>query len=100
MADQPQVNFRMDVADDLRGGVYANFLSIWHTSHEFTLDFASTELIENHEEGVVVPARVTARVKIPPTLVFDLLRVLNENMTRYEKTYGEIHRPGERGTPE
>jgi hypothetical protein len=36
---------------------------------------------------------VTSRVKIPVTLIFDVVRALNENMTRYEETFGEIKRP-------
>jgi hypothetical protein len=41
-----------------------------------------------------VPCRVVARVKIPPTVVFSLIRAINENMTRYEQAFGEIQRPG------
>jgi hypothetical protein len=41
-----------------------------------------------------VPCRVVARVKIPVTVLFDVLRALNENMTRYESVFGEIKRPG------
>jgi hypothetical protein len=41
-----------------------------------------------------MPTRVVARVKIPVTLIYDVLRALNENMTRYEETFGEIQRPG------
>ena len=26
-------------------GVYSNFLGVWHTAHEFTLDFAPDELV-------------------------------------------------------
>jgi hypothetical protein len=42
-----------------------------------------------------VPSRVVTRVKIPVTLIFDVLRALNENMTLYEERYGEIQRPGQ-----
>lgn len=30
------------------------------------------------------------RVKIPVTLIFEVLKALNANMTQYESTYGEI----------
>lgn len=96
------VNFRMDVPPEEMGGRYANFLAVWHTGHEFTLDFAATqpphpEDLEEGESPVVVPCHVVARVRIPVSVVFDVLRALNENMTRYEQTYGEIHRPEPRG---
>jgi hypothetical protein len=39
-------------------------------------------------------ALVVARVRIPPAMVFDLLRALNENLTEYEEQYGEVVPPG------
>jgi hypothetical protein len=35
-------------------------------------------------------------VRIPVTLLFDVIRALNDEMTRYEQQFGEIQRPGER----
>ncbi len=88
--------FRVDVPPELEGGVYANFLGVWHSPYEFTLDFCATQPPQqtNEDSPVVVPCRVVSRVKIPVTLIFDVLRALNENMTRYEQTFGEIQRPG------
>ncbi len=90
--------FDMQVPPDLEPGVYANFLNVWHTAHEFTLDFATTlpaePMEDEHGQAVLrVPARVTCRVKVPPTLLFDVIRVLNDNMTRYEAAFGAIIRP-------
>jgi hypothetical protein len=48
--------------------------------------------------GYVVPAKVVSRVKISPTLIFDLLRTINHNMGRYEGAFGEIKHVG--GPPE
>ena len=90
---QPEFAFR--VPEELAGGTYANLLAIWHTAHEFTLDFAVTMPAEGSESGPPrVPCEVVARVKISPSVVFDVLRALNENMTKYESTYGDIPRPG------
>lgn len=91
------VHFRVDVPAEEKGGSYANFLAVWHTGHEFTLDFAATQPPEVEEEDdpgspVVVPCHVVSRLKIPVSVIFDVLRALNENMTRYESTYGEISR--------
>jgi hypothetical protein len=90
------------LAPEREGGVYSNFVSIWHSPYEFTLDFAATQLprpaeADDPEGGTVIPCRVVARVRIPVTLAFDVIRALNENMTRYEATFGEIVRPGEKG---
>jgi hypothetical protein len=87
------LNFRVDVPAEETGGRYSNFLSVWHTAHEFTLDFAATQPPEGEGESpVTVPCHVTARIRIPVSLVFDVLKALNENMTRYEQTFGEIPR--------
>lgn len=99
-APQPQAQFEFRVSEELEGGVYANLISVWNTGHEFTLDFAATLQAEAREldsgETVVhVPARVMARVKLPVTVIFDLLQVINANMASYEEAYGPIRRPGE-----
>jgi hypothetical protein len=89
-----QQELRIEVPPEMQPGVYANFLSVWHTPYEFTLDFAATQPPTESEGGsVVVPCRVVTRVKVPVTVMFDILRALNENMTRYERVFGEIRRP-------
>lgn len=91
MSEAPRFDIQLAEAD--AGGVYANFLTVWHTGHEFTLDFAATQPPQTTDEGTVVPCRVVARVKIPPTLVFDVIKTLNDNMTRYEGVFGDITPP-------
>jgi hypothetical protein len=93
---QQPTEFQIVAPPEHEGGVYSNFLGVWHSPYEFTLDFCVMMPPQPGEaEGrVVMPCRVVSRVKIPVTLVFDVLRALNENMTRYEESYGEIKRPG------
>lgn len=40
-------------------------------------------------------AQVVARVRIPPTLVFQLLQALNHALGQYEEAFGPIKQPGE-----
>lgn len=92
-----EVQFRLDVPAEETGGTYANFLAVWHTAHEFTLDFAATQPPqrtdpEDEQSPLVVPCAVVSRVRIPVSVVFDVLRALNENMTRYEEAFGAIPR--------
>jgi hypothetical protein len=68
-------------------GRYANMLTVWHTPHEFTLDFSTV-----NPHGGSLQAQVVARIRIAPTLVFDIMRALNDHMTRYEAVFGEIKR--------
>jgi hypothetical protein len=90
-------NFDFRVPPELEGGVYANVLGVWHTGHEFTLDFAAIQpsvAPANPTEPTTVPCRVVTRVKIPPSVIFEIMRALSQNMTLYENKFGEIKRPG------
>src|SRR5881398_747620 len=88
-----QQELQINVPDDLAAGVYSNMVLVWHTAYEFTLDFAAIEPSDSNR----VPCRVVARVRIPPTVIFDLMRALNENMAKYEASFGEIKRVGGAG---
>ena len=94
---QPQMRFEIQVDDGVREGHYANFLSVWHTQHDFTLDFAVTDQPQVPEDGaeLVVPCRVVSRVRIPATVADDILRALAQNVTDFEQTVGRIRRPGD-----
>lgn len=93
----------MDVQADpaMTGGVYANRLAIWHSAHEFTLDFivpsqpAQPAVTPEGQQVIRAPHRLVARVRIPPGSVFDIIRALNENMDHYEKRFGAIKTPGQ-----
>jgi Protein of unknown function (DUF3467) len=98
-AERP-TQFELNVPPELEAGAYANVLGVWHTVYEFTLDCAAMQPPQVIDEAdptspAVVPCHVVARVKVPVTVVFDLIRALNENMTKYEERFGEIQRPGE-----
>jgi hypothetical protein len=90
VSDEEEVHrLELRVPEELESGAYANLLSVWHTHHEFTLDFATTL----PSEGAVQPARVVARIKLPPTVMFAVLRTLNENLTMFEQSYGVVSGP-------
>jgi len=95
---EPEQFLEIAVPPEAEVGVYANLLAIWHTQDEFTFDFAVKQpsQLRQSEEGVEkvhVPARVVSRVRVPPGQVFEILKALNENMTHYERAFGEIRRP-------
>jgi hypothetical protein len=101
---EPPANPRMALethADPaLEAGSYANALAIWHTAHEFTFDFLVTSSPpqpvrgDNGEQVIRAPHRLVARVRVPPTAVFDIIRTINENLTMYEQRFGQIRQPG------
>lgn len=97
MPDEPTVNFQIEVPGELQN-TYANFLAVWHSQHEFTLDFMVTGMATPGPEAVTnVPARVVARIKVPPTVVDDILRALATNVSLREdamKSMANQDRPG------
>jgi hypothetical protein len=97
----PRIEFESHADPALEAGAYANGLAIWHTVHEFTFDFfvssgppqeASTP---GGERVIRAPHRLVARIRVPPTSVFDIIRTINQNLTLYEQKFGQIRMPGQ-----
>jgi hypothetical protein len=65
---------------------YANLMRISHSPAEIVLEFA--RILPGEENPIIV-----ARVVMSPLAVKMLQRVLGENLSRYESTFGEIHFP-------
>jgi hypothetical protein len=83
-------------------GVYANNASVWFSPYEFTLDWSIAEPLaaenpEDPESSLIAANLVVARVRIPVGLIFDVMRGLNEAMSRYERLWGEIKGPRPHG---
>jgi len=72
-----------EINPDVEGGTYTNVASVVHNANEFIFDFA-----------VILPgknaARVGSRVITNPTHAKQFLMALQENISRYEKAFGEI----------
>ena len=98
-AHPQHTEFEIQVPPELEAGSYSNFLMVWHTPHEFTLDFAVMQPTQPNQSGVKVPCRVVSRLRVPPTVMLEVLHAMNENLARYQSMFGEIQRPGggERG---
>jgi hypothetical protein len=95
-SDDRPTEFQIQIPNELEAGVYANFLSVWHTAYEFTLDFGVMQQVgeqEDSDSALQVPVRVVSRVRIPVALLFEVLKALNTNMSGYEATFGPIRPP-------
>ena len=83
MTDQPDTKIKIVVGDQQALGTYANFASIVHNFAEFIIDF-----------GRIVPGReevqVVSRVVMTPVHLKQLMRALTENVSIYERNFGEI----------
>jgi hypothetical protein len=97
----PRIALESHGDPSLEAGVYANGMAIWHTPHEFTFDFLVSSQppqqvqTEDGETVIHAPQRLVARVRIPPTAVFDIIRTINQNLTMYEQKFGQIGQPGQ-----
>lgn len=92
MSEQPQddeeAGIAVSVDPEMRHGLYANFLVVSHTAHEFTLDFCQS--LPGSEGSM----DVVSRVKVAPTMVGRILEALSENLAVYENRFGSVPHVG------
>ncbi|MGA2191767.1 MAG: DUF3467 domain-containing protein [Nitrospirota bacterium] len=89
MADKPkpaQPSLTFEIRPDIEGGVYSNVASIVHNANEFIFDFAAA--LPGKEA-----ATVRARIITNPIHAKQFLAALAENISAYERTFGEIQAP-------
>ena len=92
---EPPQRFDIQIATDLEPGVHADFVSVWHTPETFVLDFTSLRrpphLSEDADTGqqlVMLPGRVVSRVRFPASQVFELMKVLERQLSAWELETG------------
>ena len=78
---QNQIN--IELPEDMADGVYANLAIISHSHSEFVLDFI--RMLPN-----VPKAKVKSRIVITPEHAKRLLHALEENIQKYEDSFGSI----------
>jgi hypothetical protein len=84
---QPQINIELSADLD---AIYSNFAIISHSPSEIVVDFA--RLLPG-----APTSKVLARVVMTPLNAKLLLRALQENLARYEASYGEVRTPNDTG---
>lgn len=81
--DNKENKFTIEITPEVAAGTYSNRAGIAHSGSEFFIDFMSV--------GPNMPgARVLSRIVMTPENAKSLLYALNENISRYEQTFGEI----------
>lgn len=76
---------QIEVPDDI-SLQYSNLVRVSHSPSDLVMDF-----------GHVLPGqkpKVVARIVMSPIGAKLFVKALNENLARYEATFGEIHLPG------
>jgi len=81
--DQKQQGLQIELVPEKAQGEYANLAIITHSSSEFIVDFA--RMLPG-----LPKAQVCSRVIMAPEHAKRLLGALQENIMRYENTYGTI----------
>ena len=84
--EQKQQGLQIELMPDKAQGEYANFAIITHSSSEFIVDFA--RMLPGLQK-----AQVRSRVILAPEHAKRLLGALQENIMRYERTFGQIKMP-------
>lgn len=85
---------QLTLPEDTELGVHADFARVWHTEEAFVLDFAAiTGPLQAGEDDAgnpvtLVDARVSARVRLAPTHVFELMKALEQQLSQWEAETG------------
>ncbi len=94
MADKKgKQSLEIQLDSDVAQGLYANLAVVNHTDAELTLDFIYVQPQE-------MRGKVRSRIIVSPRHAKRLLHALQENLDRYEKTFGEIPLEIRREPPE
>ncbi len=90
MADEKPIEQQIQIQVDphVGPGVYSNLMMISHRKEEFVLDFLFLQP-QRHAHGASV-ANLRARVITSPEHAKRILRALQENLRRYEESFGII----------
>lgn len=88
---KPDNQFQIELKPDVAEGTYANLAVISHSSSEFVLDFV--RMLPGVPKG-----QVKSRVILTPEHTKRLLLALQDNISKYEKSFGTIRLPENKGT--
>ncbi len=86
-------NLELKVSEEVALGQYANLSIVSHSQMEFILDFAAIL------PGMPNPS-VNSRIVMTPHHAKQLLKMLHENVERYETSFGQINMPRQELQPQ
>jgi hypothetical protein len=85
-----QMELKFQIDEHTAEGIYSNFLSVLHNQAEFVMDF-----------GRIVPGKpevkILSRMICTPITMKQIVRTLQENLERYEASFGPV--PADQGSP-
>ena len=83
--DNQQNNNQLNIelSEEVADGTYSNLAIITHSSSEFVIDFVRIM-------PGVPKAKVKSRILLTPQHAKRLMMALNDNITRFEESFGEV----------
>ena len=90
--DQSQQHINIELTEAAAEGIYSNLVLVSHSPSEFVIDFA--RLLPGPPKG-----KVYSRIIMTPMHAKSLIATLQENLSRYERTFGIITPPAGPGNP-
>ena len=91
--DKPkQQEIKIELTPEVAAGHYANLAVISHSGQEFFIGFIAVA-------PYMPQAKVQSRIIMTPENAKNLLGALNDNIKKYEQTFGEIKRKMPAGAP-
>ena len=93
----PPHRVEVTTPDQQVAGVAADLVGVWHTADSFVLDFSAFAdparvLVEDGVDVLVQKAQVVARVRIPPSQVFEIMKALEQQLSAWEAETGRAPR--------
>ncbi len=85
----PGKQIQVQLDEKIGQGIYANLALISHSGAEFVVDF--TRMLPGMPKAVV-----QARIVLTPQHAKGLLKALEENISKFEKRFGEIKTAGDK----
>jgi hypothetical protein len=80
------MEIRLTRSERLNIAPYADMALVGHNQHGFTIDFVALDAMSND----VMDGTVVARVKLPPSVIFQIASAIAENVDKYEQSFGPI----------
>ncbi|MBU1628181.1 DUF3467 domain-containing protein [bacterium] len=78
-----EIKIPVKIEDDIASGTYSNFFNMFHNPGEFVFDF-----------GRIMPGKqefkILSRIIMNPIHAKQFLRILSDNINRFEKNFGKI----------
>ena len=84
--EKTQQQLDIDISSDVATGTYSNLAIISHSPTEFTLDFA--QMLPGVNKAIV-----RQRIVMAPAHLKRLFHAIEDNILRYEGSFGEITDP-------